>query len=101
MILYCDTVGNFISSCSGSKPVIGQMLLNEFKENNIGGGSPSEYNSWVHSLPKVAEALKNNSIPKEAGVGIEYKLGDTKQRVDSQLCGKDDEDKENLMRIEL
>lgn len=37
MILYSDTVGNFISSCSGSKPIIGQMLLNEFKANHIGG----------------------------------------------------------------
>lgn len=101
MILYSDTVGNFISSCSGSKPIIGQTLLNEFKANHIGGGSPSEYNSWIHSLPKVAEALKDNSIPKEAGVGVEYKLVDTKQRVDFLIFGKDEENKENVILIEL
>ncbi len=34
MILYSDTVGNFISSCSGPNPIIGRMLLDEFKANH-------------------------------------------------------------------
>ena len=101
MILYCDTVRNFINSCEGVNPIIGQMLLNKFKSNNLSGGGNSEYNSWIHSLPKVAEALKDESIPKEANVGVEYKLIDTKQRVDFLIYGKDDNDIENVVLIEL
>lgn len=101
MILYCDTVKNFIDSCQGFNPVIGQMLLNKFKSNNLGGGGSSEYNSWIHSLPKVAEALKDPSIPKDANVGVEYKLIDTRQRVDFLIYGKDENDIENVVLIEL
>ena len=101
MILYSDTVGNFINSCQGPNPVIGQLLLYKFKAQHIGGGSNSEYNSWIHSLPKVAEALKDNAIPKEAGVGVEYKLIDTKQRVDFLIFGNDNENNENVILIEL
>lgn len=101
MILYSDTVGNFINSCQGPNPVIGQLLLDKFKAQHIGGGSNSEYNSWIHSLPKVAEALKDNAIPKEAGVGVEYKLIDTKQRVDFLIFGNDNENNENVILIEL
>lgn len=101
MILYSDTVGNFINSCQGPNPVIGQLLLDKFKAQHIGGGSNSEYNAWIHSLPKVAEALKDNAIPKEAGVGVEYKLIDTKQRVDFLIFGNDNENNENVILIEL
>ena len=101
MILYCDTVSNFINSCEGTNPIIGEMLLNKFKANNLGGGGNSEYNSWIHSLPKVAEALKIEIIPKDAYVGVEYKLIDTKQRVDFLIYGKDEEDIENVVLIEL
>ncbi len=101
MILYCDTVNNFINSCNGDNPIIGQMLLNKFKANNLSGGGSSEYNSWIHSLPKVAEALKDESIPKEANVGVEYKLIDTKQRVDFLIYGKDERDIESVVLIEL
>lgn len=101
MILYSDTVGNFIHSCSGPNPIIGGMLLDKFKAQHIGGGSMSEYNSWIHSLPKVAEALKDEAIPKDAGVGVEYKLIDTNQRVDFLIYGNDDNDRENVILIEL
>ena len=101
MILYCDTIKNFVNNCQGSTPIIGQILLNKFKENKVSGGSDSEYNSWIHSLPKVAEVLNDNLIPKEAYVGVEYKLIDTKQRVDFLVYGKDDKDIENVVLIEL
>lgn len=101
MILYCDTVGNFINSCSGVNPVIGTLLLKKFQDNRLGGGSTGEYNSWIHSLPKVADALSDSSIPKDAYVGVEYKLIDTKQRVDFLIYGKDESDKENVVLIEL
>ena len=101
MILYCDTVKNFIDSCQGYNPVIGQQLLDKFKSHCIGGGGSSEYNSWIHSLPKVADVLKDESIPKDANVGVEYKLIDTRQRVDFLIYGKDDNDKENVVIIEL
>lgn len=101
MILYCDTVRNFINGCSGTNPIIGKMLLDKFAANHVSGGGASEYNSWIHSLPKVADALNVSCIPKDAYVGVEYKLIDTKQRVDFLIFGKDEFDKENVVLIEL
>ncbi len=101
MILYCDTVKNFIDKCQGTNPSIGQTLLDKFKENNLGGRGTSEYNSWIHSLPKVADALKDESIPQDAYVSVEYGLSGTKQRVDFLIYGKDENDIENVVLIEL
>jgi DUF2075 family protein len=101
MIIYCDTVRNFIDDCSETNPYIGQRLNDEFKKRRIGGGANSEYNSWIHSLPKVAKVLNDNAIPKDVYVGVEYKLIDTKQRVDFLIYGKDENDIENVVLIEL
>ena len=101
MVIYCETVDKFINNCSGPNPVIGEIILKKFKEYNIGGGSNSEYNSWIHSLPKVAEALKDDIVPKDVHVSVEYKLIDTKQRVDFLIYGKDEKDIENVVLIEL
>ena len=75
MILYCDTVRNFINSAEGANPIIGQMLLNKFKTNNLSGGGNSEYNSWIHSLPKVAEALKDESKIVVGAIVVHSKFG--------------------------
>ena len=101
MILYCDTVNNFINSCSGADPIIGKQILEKFQQKGLGSKSQSEYNSWIHSLPKVASALNSTLIPQDAYVGVEYKLIDTKQRVDFLIYGKDNDDKENVVIVEL
>ena len=101
MILYCDTVKRFIEECEGENPVIVKELLSKFEEHHLGGGSESERRSWLHSLPRVASALKDKRIPKDANVGLEYKLIDTRQRVDFLIYGKDEEDKENVVLVEL
>lgn len=101
MILYCDTVNNFINGCSGTNPIIGKQILDKFLQNGLGNRTSSEYNSWINSLPRVAEALNDDSIPKDAYVGVEYKLIDTKQRVDFLIYGKDDKDIENVVIVEL
>ena len=101
MILYCDTVNNFINSCNGLNPIIGKQILEKFNEQGLGNKSQSEYNSWIHSLPRVAKALDSTLIPQDAYVGVEYKLIDTKQRVDFLIYGKDDLDRENVVIVEL
>lgn len=101
MIVYCDTVKNFINDCFGSNPIIGNKILNNFNNGNKGNTSISEYNSWIHSLPRVASVLRDGNVPDDVYVGVEYRLIDTKQRVDFLIYGKDENDKENVVIIEL
>ena len=42
MILYCDTVNNFVSNCDGNNPVIGQLISDKFKQQGLCGRGKSE-----------------------------------------------------------
>lgn len=101
MVIYCETVNTFIDNCNGSNPIIGKILLDKFKEHKLGGVSTSEYHSWINSLPKIAECLDDESINKSIYVGVEYNLIDTKQRIDFLIYGKDENDLENVILVEL
>ncbi len=60
-----------------------------------------EYGSWANSLPQVEQLLRDPSIPADAGVAIEYKIPQTKNRVDFIICGQDEDQNDRVVLIEL
>lgn len=101
MIIYSNTLENFRNDCNGTVPPIGMILRSRFEEKHISGGQDREYKSWINSLPELAKALDDSSLDPNIGVGVEYKLIDTKQRIDFLLYGLDECNKENVIVIEL
>lgn len=102
MIIYEGTCDIFIEQCSSSdkKPVISDKISERMIQYNI-HVSDSEITSWTNSLPALAHVLNNYDIPKNADIGIEYRIKGNKQRIDALICGINSENKESAVVIEL
>ena len=76
-------VGNQFQSVTGRKP------------------NPTEVRAWKFSLPEMAKVLSDEEIPADAGVGIEFQLPMSAQRVDFVITGEDSEARSKLIIVEL
>lgn len=63
--------------------------------------APSEFNAWKNSLFKVGEVLKDDAIPDDMGVALEYTVPQTSKRIDVLLTGEDEAGTPKLVIIEL
>ncbi|PJC71292.1 MAG: AAA family ATPase, partial [Zetaproteobacteria bacterium CG_4_8_14_3_um_filter_59_5] len=63
--------------------------------------SESEVRSWRNSMMYMRDILDDGDIPSDAGVAIEYVLPQTSKRVDFILTGKDDNQRDTAIIVEL
>jgi DUF2075 family protein len=77
------------------------ILIDREYKNKIGKSREAEFKSWDRSMLYMYKALNTNDIPDECGVAIEYRIPATSKRVDFILTGLDEEDKENVIIVEL
>lgn len=61
----------------------------------------AEVRSWKESLVHMARVLKDDGIPDDAGVAIEYHLPQMSKRIDFVLTGHDQHNAANVVIIEL
>jgi DUF2075 family protein len=103
MIVYVNTVGNFVDECN--KGIIADLVLKGIRSKHMGGGADSEFNSWKNSLPTLADKIfSDKEIDRNLDVAIEYRLvtSDKKtNRVDFIIYGQDENGKDTLISIEL
>ena len=99
MIIYESSLNQFIDNCNSVQIVeeIQKGLL--FSGFNI--SNQKEIDSWKESLPFVAKALDKNDLSKDINVAIEYKLDITSNRIDILIYGKNYNDEDNLVVVEL
>jgi uncharacterized protein len=62
--------------------------------------SPGEVQSWRNSLRATAQVFEEASL-KDHGVLLEYQLPQTSKRLDCMVCGKDGQQTDNAVIIEL
>lgn len=73
-----------------------------FKENGINHYNPAEYRAFNNFLMVMNNVLCNNSgINQDVNVAIEYQIPLTSKRVDFLVADYDNQDKENVVIIEL
>jgi len=63
--------------------------------------SPKEIESWVNSMQFMYKILLDGDIPNNSGVSIEYSIPMTSKRVDFILSGKDAQNRDSAIIIEL
>ena len=99
MLVYTATKSKFLEDVTDNNI---EDLVSEAVETYLGKkvGS-SEYQSWQNSLPQVEHILRDEEIPTDMGVAIEYSIPRTQNRIDIVLTGKDKEDRESMLLIEL
>lgn len=99
MIVYENTLNNFINDVIMNE--ISDKILSMMKESHLSGGSASEVNSWNNSLHFMKDVLDDPIIPYDCSVAIEYNIPQTSKRVDFMILGKDDNNKDHIIIVEL
>jgi len=80
---------------------IGNIIHNAFRSVTGNSTSKSEIDSWINSLQYMDRVLTDDEIPHDAGVSIEYHLPQSSKRIDFILTGKDHQQRESAILIEL
>ena len=98
MIVYEATKGEFVDSVfSGS---ITDEIYDVYKEK-IGKSAKSQIRSWENSMEFMYKILIDDEIPDDSGVAIEFTIPTTSKRIDFIISGQDDNEKDNVVIIEL
>lgn len=61
----------------------------------------AEMRAWRHSLRHMADVLRDEGIPVDAGVAVEFGIPQTSKRIDFLLSGRDADDRPRVVIIEL
>lgn len=99
MIVYTATKQQFVEDVVDN--CIHEKILREIKLKGIGGGSHAEIASWRNSMQFMRTVVDVPELPNDAKVSLEYSIPLTNKRVDFILTGKDENQKDNAVIIEL
>ena len=80
---------------------ISDKLCDLLREHHLSGGSDSEKNSWMNSLQFMKNVLDTQEIPNDCKVAVEYNIPQTSKRVDFMILGKDNNDTDHVVIIEV
>jgi len=80
---------------------IDNIILKFFEKKLNRSTSKSEINSRKESLSFMDRVLNDNSIPSDCGVVIEYQIPMTSKRIDFIITGKDGNQKDSAILVEL
>jgi DUF2075 family protein len=99
MIVYQATKENFLIDVADN--TIEDIVLDCVRKKlkiNVGQG---EINSWKNSLREMYFILEDKAIPGDSSVAIEYRIPQTSKRIDFIITGRDENDVEQVVLIEL
>ena len=99
MIVYSATKAEFNNDVIMNS--ISDKILNKLLENNIHGGQDAEYRAWQNSLNFMKNVLDDNEFDDDIRVAIEYQIPRTSKRVDFIIAGADNNNKNNVIVVEL
>jgi len=99
VIVYSSTKAGFQQDVMTND--IGNIIFDSYKVATGRSTRKSEIDSWINSLQYMDRVLTDGDIPNDAGVAIEYHIPQTSKRIDFILTGKDVQDRETAILIEL
>jgi len=99
MIVYTANKREFIQDVQSE--LIQEIIHVQFQRKLLRKASKSEVLSWQNSMQRMIPVLEDAEIPDDSGVHIEYNLPSTSKRIDFILTGRDAENKEKAVIIEL
>ncbi|WP_026956664.1 DUF2075 domain-containing protein [Algoriphagus vanfongensis] len=99
MIVYKATKKQFLDDVYNA--CIEDIISESVERNLFKKVGESEFTSWSNSLPQVELILRDEDIPEDAGVAIEYNIPRTQNRIDFIITGQDENGRDNVILIEL
>ncbi len=61
----------------------------------------AEMRSWRESLGQMAKVLRDEDMPDDMGVGVEFGIPQSSKRIDFLLTGRDSDDQPHVIVVEL
>lgn len=98
MIIYETTKGQFVEDIECG------LLIDKLEKNfqeKIGKTNTHELWSWQNSMQFMHMVMLDQSIPSDAGIALEYKLPTSSKRIDFLMSGRDENDHDSAIIIEL
>lgn len=99
MIIYQNTKGGFINDIKSGN--IADKIEDEFKEHHLNHSNFAEYKAWSNSLMYMRNVIDDDGIADDCKIAIEYQIPLTAKRVDFLIAGRDENDTNNIVVIEL
>lgn len=99
MIVYSSTKAKFQEDVMTND--IGNIIYSAYRTATGRRTGKSEIDSWINSLQYMDRVLTDNDIPSDAVVAIEYHIPQSSKRIDFILTGKDKQNRESAILIEL
>lgn len=99
MIIYQNTKGGFVDDVRNG--YIAVKIEKEFEKHNLSHSNVAEYRAWANSLNFMRNALDDSEISDDCNIAIEYQIPLTAKRVDFLIAGKDENDNNNIVVVEL
>jgi DUF2075 family protein len=98
MKLYSGAIEEFVQDTVQNK--VADKIRSSFESYYGHRVSPSEMTSWTNSLQFLKNVLEKSS-PSENMIVLEYELPYTNQRIDCLIFGKGDNERGNVLLLEL
>jgi len=99
VIVYQRTKHHFLADVTDR--VIEDIVATQYLAATGCYASDSEYRSWQHSLGQMANVLRDNDLPDDMGVGIEFGIPQTSKRIDFLLSGRSADNVPHVIIVEL
>lgn len=99
MIVYQSTKEGFLEDVLRNE--IDTKINQAFYDHLGRHTSPNEVLSWTNSMMHMSNVLMDNEIAANAGISIEFQIPLTSQRIDFIITGLDEDQKEQVIIIEL
>ena len=99
MIVYQATKARFLGDTDNRD--IEDVIATRYLASTGRYAPHAEFNSWRESLGQMAKVLRDDDMPDDMGVGIEFGIPQSSKRIDFILTGRAADDSPNLIIVEL
>ena len=99
MIVYHASKNQFLEDVFSND--IENIVLKNVKRKLNHGVGIAEIKSWASSLAYMDRILRDQSIPNDCGIAIEYQIPQTGKRIDFIISGQSDKQTDSVILIEL
>jgi len=99
VIIYESTKGEFVKDCLDRD--IHEILARAYTTRTGRRVAPSEKESWKNSLVYMARTVRDQTVPDDCGVALEYGIPQTSNRIDVLFTGYDENAAAKVVIVEL
>lgn len=99
MILYSSSAEAFRQDVDSNQ--ITDKIRDAFRQRMGYLPAAAEQNAWNNSMQFVERVVRNSRVPDDCGILIEFNIPTTNKRIDFMITGRDEEQNDNFVIVEL